>query len=388
MKQSHFLTLKTISILTSSAILVNILLLSSCSTYIRIPVVATMPANFMQTMKGGKKVGIIAVPPQTNSQLSEFGDMTSIIQGVAENAFRAYRYFTIVDISSRAQRMQEIALSQTGATNEQRQIGQEMSINAFLYIEVPNPPQAECKQSSRQETRNVCAQYDSNRKCLKYNTHFVNISNATLTVKVAVKGRLVNIETGRTLTYTASNMGGQTMNNNLMRSFTGNGQYINEVENGIASCPSVLAAFEKEVNKAAQDLAANLSPKVIDYAVIIEDDLAGTPADAKEEVKAQLKMAINWLNNANPNLDSAYDNWNQALNLSGNQSLAALWNIAVYYWSMGDLDQAEKYFNQVKLNPNFFNSQKMENYNRFVEEKKRRQLESSSVFIRFVGFFY
>lgn len=388
MKHSYFLTLKTISILTSSTILVVILLLSSCSTYIRIPVVATMPANFMQTMKGSKKVGIIAVPPQTNSQLSEFGDMTSIIQGAAENAFRAYRYFTIVDISSRAQRMQEIALSQTGATNEQRQIGQEMSINAFLYIEVPNPPQAECKQSSRQETRNVCTQYDSNRKCLKYNTHYVNISNATLTVKVAVKGRLVNVETGRSLTYTASNMGGQNMNNNLMRSLTGSGQYINEVENGIASCPSVLAAFEKEVNKAAQDLAANLSPKVIDYAVIIEDDLAGTPADAKEEVKAQLKMAINWLNDANPNLDSAYDNWNQALNLSGNQSLAALWNIAVYHWSMGDLDQAEKYFNQVKLNPNFFNSQKMENYNRFIEEKKRRQLESSSVFIRFVGFFY
>ncbi|MBW7857658.1 MAG: hypothetical protein H3C43_05045, partial [Leptonema sp. (in: Bacteria)] len=265
-----------------------------------------MPTNFLQTMKGGKKVGIIAVPPQTNSQLSEFGDMTSTIQGAAENAFRDYRYFTIVDISSRADRMQEIALSQTGATNEQRQIGQEMSVDAFLYLEVPNPPQAECKQSSRQESRQVCTQYDSNKKCLNYQTRFINISSATLTVKVAVKGRLVNIETGRTLTYTASNIGGanQNISNSLLRSLTSgsSGQYVNEVEEGNASCPSVLASFEKEVSKAAKDLAANLSPKVVDYAVIIEDDLAGTPANAKDSVKSQLKMAINWMNSSNPNL--------------------------------------------------------------------------------------
>ncbi len=367
--------------------------LTACSTYIKIPVVASMPQGFMQMMKGGKKIAIIAAKSPDGAEYSDFGDMTTAIQGAAENAFRDYRYFEMVDIAGRRDRLREIAFTQSGMTAEQREIGQEFAVNGFLYLEVPAPPQADCRMSTRTKQVEECVARDEKGKCTRNYFRTVIISTATLTMRVSVKGRLVNLETGQMMTHLASNIGAARLETdsallNALNSVRGNstGQYVNESEGGIASCPSVLTSFQDAVGIAAQDLVMHLSPKIVDYNVVIEDDIAGTPDSAKDAVKGLLKAAIKWLKSDSPNFEEAFENWKQAFDLSGGQSLSALWNLAIYYWATGDLAQADQYFTKVKINPDFFDDKKMEIYSTFKAEKKRRDMEASAYLLRWIPY--
>ncbi len=214
---SHLKPPLTLSLLT--------LLLLSCATTIKVPVVQHMPSRFMDVMKGGDRIGIIPVSTDQTPG-TEYGDWSSTIQGAAENAFQEYGFFKIVDISSRKERLRELAHTHSGITQEQKQIGQELTIDGLLYLEVPRAPASYCHVDTRWEQKQDCVEY-RDKKCVRHVVRRYQVRTGVREMTVFLKAKLVNLETGESLQY---------MHTKPYSIFS---------STGISQCPSELEAFNR-----------------------------------------------------------------------------------------------------------------------------------------------
>ena len=355
----------------------------ACTTYVQIPVVSSMPARFGQTMKGGRRVAVVLLRPK-ELDMSEFGDYAATLYGAVRNAVEAYRYLVVVDTASRRQRLEEIAFSRTGLTSEQQAMGQELSADAFLFIEVPQAPQHSCTRSSAQTQQSRCKKNNDKGECIETEYYTVTKYTATLNMAVYVQGRLVNVATGQTLAHQATNVGARRAlgtdreNSWLFRTLGGNAGELSVTSTGSPpSCPSVLTAFEESARVAAFVLAQNLSPRITDMEVPLEDRMIGVPDKAADRVKAHIKRGIKWADRKPPNLDEAFRSWKAALDLSGGNSVAALWNIAVVLWSRGDYDGSLIHFRKAERigGPDYLDGSLADTFSRFLKEKERVEKE-------------
>lgn len=355
-----------------------------CSTYIKIPVVTSMPDNFMQTMRGGKRVALVLVPAAKGiMSLNDFGDYESTIEGAVAGALSDYRYFDLVDISSRKTRLKEIAHSMSGLTRAQQGIGKELNVDAFLFVQIPQSPKHDCRYSSSTRVEQECIYYDNKNNCTGYRDRTIRVNTATLTMTVYVQGRLVNVESGRTISHQATNVGAATGGTGIagMLSRFGVGGdssvFTATSENAPVQCPSVLNAFGKSVRVAAYRLADKISPKVTDYPVVVDDDPIGSPEKAEDRVKKLLKKGNKWAEAEPPNLEQAAAAWTEALDASGGKSASAHWNLAVAAWARSDYDAADKHFKLAETTggPDFMSSKKNNVRSKFLEERKRVMIE-------------
>jgi len=316
---------------------------SGCKTYIKIPIASSMPVNFMKTMQGGKKIGVIF---NTASASIDPG-LSTVIQSSAEKKITEYRYFTIVDISRREERLKEVIFSQSGLTKNVMEFGNELAINGLIYLDVPKSPVTSCVTTSKKERRQgdckkyqttgtskTCSRYENNRcvtyketpvtKCVEYDYYYVDVFESTRSTVVFLKGELMNVQTGAKLSYTNT------------RSF----------ENSISGkeCSSEQYSFDQATELAANNVIGNLSPLITDLSVRIESDPAGSPKIKRKLVKSYLKLGEESLKTNPPDFEDASRQWQKALSESSYKSLYAYWNLALYSWYSGDLDATEKYF--------------------------------------------
>lgn len=332
--------------------------LSYCSTGVKIPVVQKSPPGFQEFMRGGRNVGLY-VYKADKVQFNEIGDWRSIIHGGVLNALQEYRYFKIVDVSSRETRLKEVAYSQK--MGNLKDISKELSIDALLFIEVPMSPSHECKSNTYTTERQVCRASDANGKCLRYETRTELNFVKELTYTVFANARLVNLETGQTMQY----------------SNTQPAILKNTSQTPLVECPSLLQGFNSAVQKASYNIADNLSPKMVDMDVPIYDSLDGVDKSSKEDVEKFLTAGRKWLKGDTPNLEMAKTNWEKALSLSGGNSASAYWNLGVYYWSKGDMQQADYNFKKSMDvgGPDWIDSKKREVIAKFQEELDRFNLK-------------
>jgi len=349
---------------------------AGCVAYVKVPVVTKMPEGFMETMRGGKKVGIVFVPPKQPPSWFAQMDWSRVILGEANNMLVRYRYFKIVDVSqkTRQARLQEIARSSSGMTGGTKTIGKELSIDGLIFFEIPQQPLTNCRVTSR--LVRVCRAYSRycssrysdgrcsnwSRRCDYWGTE--RRYTAIRTTTVFLQARLVNVETG------------------LSKAFSNSEPYTSRVHG--PSCASALDNFNKAAIIAAGKVIARISPVVSDLKVPTEIKPIGVPDKLQKKVNLLMEVGNKYAQADPPDFDSAKDKWQEALKASGHTSASAYWNLAIYNWYSGNLDKAEEYFKKAEKaggpgyatgSPGCMGEPRVNFLSRFKKEKKRITVE-------------
>ncbi|MEM7183242.1 MAG: hypothetical protein AAF518_20185 [Spirochaetota bacterium] len=329
------------------------LLFWGCASYIRVPIVKSMPAKYMKVMHGGRNIAIV-MQKKNNRFAPGYGDWQRVLQGSVENSLQSYGFFRVIDVSSRAQRLKELALSQTGITESVKEVGREFALDGLLYIEMPNAPYSSCKRRRSEHNRSKCVKY-VDKKCIRYIRWKETKFTGVLTTQVPLKGKLINIETGESILYTFNEP--STSSSSL----------------GDPSCPSKINGFSRAAKRAGDAVALNLSPKMGSLEADLETSTIGVSSQLEDDVAKHLKLGVKWAENKPPDFEEAQKSWKKAKLLSGDTSASANWNLAIYHWYSGNMDDAAKEFGKSKSNggPDWLDSDKMQILSKFKQEKKR-----------------
>jgi len=320
-----------------------------------------------KVLEGKKKVAVIAkeLSPAVKRGLDQYGlasEWSETIRAAMKTTLEEYGYYEVVDIDSRNDRYNELARSQTGITRVQKSLGQELNVDHLFYVNMTAVPRVECKIELLKDATAAAAaalQLAMAASGADVKTDNTTISKPTgvLYLTVFVEGNLVNIETGRSISYSVQE------------------PYRLENQVGNPQCPSELVAFNEALKAATRKIADKLSPRVVKVPLPLEDEDDSIQVGDENTINQLLKDGIKWIEAGD--VEQAIQSWEAALEESGGTSKAALWNLAAAKWYQGDLEQAQKYFDQaIKLGgTDFLDSSKRKIYAIFKQEKKRIEEE-------------
>ncbi len=322
-------------------------------------------------LDGKKKIAVVAkdLPPAVRVVLDRRGlasEWRETIRSAMKTILEEYGYYAVIDIDSRSQRYEELARTQTGITRKQLALGQEFAVDHLFFVNMTALPRVECKIEMLTDPLAVSivalqlAMAASDKDTNVKTNQPVALPTGVLYLTVFVEGTLVNVETGKSLSYSVQE------------------PYRLENQVGNVQCPSELVAFHNALESATKKIADKLSPKVVTINLPLEKDDDMVKIDDKETKKTiniLLKDGINWVKAGD--IEQAIQSWQSALDESGGTSPSAYWNLAIAKWYLGDMEQALKYFEQASLRggPKFLNSEKRKVIALFKQEKKRMEEE-------------
>lgn len=327
----------------------------------------TQGKKLRQVLEGKKRVAVIPkeLPPAVKRGLDQYGlasEWSETIRAAMKTTLEEYGYYIVVDIDSRNQRYEELARSQTGITRAQKALGQELNVDHLFYVNMTAVPRVECKIELLKDAAAAAAaalQLAMAASGADVKTDNTTISRPTgvLYLTVFVEGNLVNIETGRSISYSVQE------------------PYRLENQVGNIQCPSELVAFNDALKSATRKIADKLSPRVITVPLPLEEKDNDVQIGDKKTINQLLKDGIKWIEAGD--VEQAVQSWEAALEESGGTSKAALWNLAAAKWYQGDLEKAQKYFDQAMKSggSDFMDSSKRKIYAVFKQEKKRIEEE-------------
>ncbi len=298
-------------------------------------------------LAGGNTIGVIAV--NTPGLVISGEDWRPVIESSIESEISARKAFKIVDVSSRKARLTELAYTQTGLTAEQRNIGQELAVNAAIFVRMTAAPKQECKKESVLNDANpggaiIGGLIGNDRNAVESNnemsfsdrmgtsmrTGLQGIAGRSDTgvryMTVFVQAKLTNLETGQSITRAISK------------------PFRLKNQAGNTECPSELAALNGALNMTAKEIADFLSPSTEGRSVELLTDVSDLDGDAADRAKSDLKAGVKWA--VAGDMEKAQDRFQSALSSSSNKSLSANWNLAIIKWQAGDYDGAKKNFDQ------------------------------------------
>lgn len=320
-------------------------------------------SKLRQVLKNKKKIAVVVkeLPNDIKNNLikyQNYNEWQETVRAAMKTTLEEYGYYVVVDIESRSQRYNELARSQTGITKNQKALGQELNIDHLFYVNMTAAPRLECKTE-------IITNYRQVKKRIKTKDGIVEISEIVPTKEIQrilyltifLEATLVNIETGRSISSSSQEP-------YVLSGFVGN-----------PDCPSELVAFNEAIKTAAKKIADRLSPRVEIISVPLEKKDPSISVGNKKLVNQLLEDGVKWLESGN--VEEAIKSWQLALEESEGTSKSAYWNIAVAMWYQGELEQAQKYFDQaMKLGgSDFFDSSKRKFYTIFKQEKKRIEEE-------------
>ena len=254
-------------------------------------------------------------------------------------------YYNVIDVSGRRQRLQELAYSQSGLTEESLEIGRELQAHSFFVVRMTKAPQVKCKIEEVEDYISTAIVITARSVVKPKNAGQVNTGRPTgvLYSSMFIEGRLTNLETGRSISHFYS----KTLR---LPSKAGN-----------RACSAPEASFEKIIKTAGRELARGLSPKMTRLSVPLMGESPDLKGGLKKEVDLHLQSGLKWAKSGD--MDEAKVNWETALRKSKHTSGGAMWNLGVYYWHIGDFEKSDEYFVKVKR-------EKI----RLLDSKKRRIL--------------
>ena len=331
-------------------------LLLACgpSIPVRFPHYPSSTGTQLRAVLDGKKtVGIVAARPPQNmlQQIGYQEDWSRTVEAAVETEIVKREFYTLVDLSSRAERLRELAHSQSGLTQESLAIGRELQASHLLVISMTNQPRSECTIQNRTDLMATALNLAMAASNDGQGAGAEEKPTAVMTVTVFVQGRLINVETGQSVSYATSTPA----------------EHYNSV--GDTNCPSVLAAFNNALQQAAKDLADNLSPRSITLDVPLMDDVDDVDEEDQEAVTDYLNSGNEWAEAAD--FERASRSWQRALTESRGQSVSAMWNLAVYNWYRGNYGEAENLFNRAldSAGPSWLDGAKRELISAFNEDR-------------------
>ncbi len=372
-------------LLQYAVLIVLIIAGQSCSTVsipVDVPVVRDDNGgkNLVRLTTGRRNIAILAKPldPKIKRQMHLDADWSDMVEGEVQASLKERGFFTIVDLGNRKSRLRELAYSQSGLTDKQLLVGNEIQADLLLILSISTVPVTEC--GVARQSGNILGnlirgkdRYDPAILAKKEEisagmkvADFIGSGGGLFTTvapilpqvgfrdtTVFVKGTLINIETGESVAFTNSE------------------PYRLESSVNSTDCPSELKGLNGALQYAAYRVAYNVSPEVVTYKVPVEVDIEGVPDEREDEVAGELEKGYAWAKAGN--YDRAFNAWKKALNSSSGKSVSALWNIATYSWHKGQLEEAESYFEKVMDNsgPDWLDDKKRKIMTLFEDTKKK-----------------
>ncbi|MBW7858795.1 MAG: hypothetical protein H3C43_11010, partial [Leptonema sp. (in: Bacteria)] len=192
-----------------------VLFLTSCGPGIPVKIPQFPQGNEGTRLKaaldGKKRVAVVAKalsPYITRTMEASMATQWSdTIRAKMKSALEEYGYYTMVDVDSRNARYNELAQSQTGLTSSQLAIGQELQADHLFFVNMTATPKSECKIEMVTDAMAIgkaALQLAlATNKNNKGNSSVDTPAQPTgvLYLTVFVEGKLVNIETGRSVSY-------------------------------------------------------------------------------------------------------------------------------------------------------------------------------------------
>ena len=316
--------------------LLSSFLLSGCATTIpvAIPRYPKKKGAQLRDILGGRRNLAVVAAKFDKKYASQLGNSAQSwnqsIEAVVSKTLGELGYYKIVDLSNRKQRLQELAYSQAGLTEESLEIGRELQVHSFFVVRMTKAPQIKCKVEEVEDYLTTAITITARSIIQPQEAGAINTGRPTgvLYTAMFIEGRLSNLETGRSVSHFYS----QTLR---LPSKAGN-----------RSCSAPESSFEKIIINAGQELARNLSPKMTRLSVPLMKDSPDLRGKVRKEVASHLLGGLEWAQSGD--MDEAKLEWEEALRQSNNQSGGAIWNLGVYHWHMGNFERAEEYFVKIK----------------------------------------
>lgn len=350
-----------------------LLIATGCGTsvYIRYPKFPDGEAGsrLRSTLDNKKRVGVIAreLPAGMINTLRREGlatEWSETMLATMRTALEDYGYYTLVDVESRKQRYAELANSQAGFSTVQLALGQELQVDHLFFVNMTAIPRVECKIemvvdkfAAAAAAADAIMAARSNRGNRGGNNQPVSKPTGVLYLTVFLEGKLVNIETGRSSSYSTTDP---------LRA---------ENQPGNTDCPSQLGAFSSALKMSAKKIADRLSPKVQEQRVVLEDSVDEIKGGDKKLIAQYLKDGMKWIDAED--MAEAEKSWQMALDESGGSSASALWNIAVVKFANGNMDEAGRFFERAMSTggKQWMDNDKRALYALYKKEKKRIEEE-------------
>ncbi|MFN3604952.1 MAG: tetratricopeptide repeat protein [Leptonema sp. (in: bacteria)] len=327
----------------------------------------TQGKKLRSVLEGKKKVAVIAkeLPPAVQRGLDKRGlasEWKETIRAAMKTTLEEYGYYSVIDIDSRNQRYEELARTQTGLTRTQLSLGQEFAVDHLFFVNMTAVPRVECKIEMLIDliaATSAALQLAMAATGKDTETDSKDITRPTgvLYLTVFVEGTLVNIETGKSISYSVQE------------------PFRLENQVGNTECPSELMAFSKALESSTKKIADKLSPRVVTVPLPLEEDDETIQAGDKKTINSLLKDGVQWVEAGD--VEQAINSWQSALDESGGTSASAFWNLAIAKWYMGDMEQSQKYFEQAGQigGAKFMDAKKRKIFALFKQEKKRLEEE-------------
>ena len=343
-------------------------LVPACSTVIPIQM-PVYPAGkkgeaVRQVLAGKRNLAVVATLPsdRISRRFAYVENWSDLIEGKVSSEFAGRGYYRIIDLKSRKDRLREIAFSKLGITAEEKELGEELAVDTLLVLEISEPPRDDCKIEMHSSTMS----YGSTALKVGFMVGVaVLLDRAVIVTDVSperptgvrylsiyVNAKLVNVETGRAVTWAVT------------------APYSLQADPGDRNCPSVLKAFDGALAQLTGELADQLSPRMVEREIPLDDEAEDLSGSQVEVVERQLEDGVAWVKKGD--FELAASSWESALEESRGKSRAALWNLATYYWYLGDYEQAEDYFKQAIRygGPDWMEeSERMNIWNEFKSER-------------------
>ncbi len=320
--------------------LLMVFLFSSCQgVRVEYPFFPSTPEGreLRKFLKGVRTVGLAVEPTKSEIWVEDYDVSRSFMAIVPAKIYEAFSedsYFKMIDLSKRADIINEATLSLTGITQSRAKLGSLLGAEAILYITVSRPV-SECSTELRMDylalgVTILQAAASANSK----NKRHRSLAPATQTVDPVMKptgvrrlllpidASLVRVDTGETKKAVISKP-----------AVVYNGA-------GDTSCPAMLESLSTALDELIPEIETRLSPKIKseNVSIFTEDEdpeIAGYLEEGYEEIKGDT-----------PSFKRAKDAWEKADQKAKGKSWAAKANLATYYFSQGDFEQATEVYEQ------------------------------------------
>ncbi|EQA38821.1 tetratricopeptide repeat protein [Leptospira inadai serovar Lyme str. 10] len=311
--------------------------------------------SFPQTKEGrelrhflkGVRVVALAVEPPTADVWGQDSDVSQaflrIVPAKIFQAFSEDSYFKMVDLSKRADIIDEASLSLTGITNGRAKLGELLGVEAILYISVAKPVY-ECSLEMRADYMamgmlilQAAANANSNNRRghrrssapIRSNNDPVLKPTGVRKLLLPIEATLVRVDTGESKKAVISKP--STIYNSV----------------GATSCPALLESLSQALTEVIPEMEIKLSPKAETKNIRIFTD------DDDPEIAFYLSEGYEEIKGDTPSFNRAKLAWEKADAKSAGKSWAAKANLATYYFSQGDFEKAaELYDSAIKLGSN------------------------------------